>query len=269
MIYKVLVAALLIASTHALKVNAGGMSRRSAISKAASLASLAVPVATFAEDVPVRELKRPRDGDIYSRADSNKLNAARAIERAKDNDLVDGAGATCTELDRLIAVDREAVVFEKEKLDALGGAGRGQSNDPGLRRKVLATKDKLQAQIDKLKVLRKEKNCPSAQVNLKQQNDFSVYKRADENTLNFARAIERAKSGDLVDGSSATCEELSRIIAVDKKAIQFEIDKIEALSDRGSDPSYNEAKLVGSRKAALEAQVKKLDALVVSKSCDQ
>ena len=52
-------------------------------------------------------------------------------------------------------------------------------------------------------------------------------------------------------------------------AIQFEIDKIEALSDRGSDPSYNEAKLVGSRKAALEAQVKKLDALVVSKSCGQ
>merc|ERR1711924_585393 len=47
-------------------------------------------------------------------------------------------------------------------------------------------------------------------------------------TLTSARVIERAKKGQLVDGSGATCDELEKLIAVDKKAIKFEKDKLEA-----------------------------------------
>merc|ERR1711924_290228 len=116
--------------------------------------------------------------------------------------------------------DREAIEFEKDKVDARFG------NDKA---KVQKTEDTLQAQVDKLKKIRKEKGCKSAGANLKQATDFEVYKRADEGVLNSARVIERAKAGKLVDGSGASCSELEKIIAVDQKAVKFEKDKLEAM----------------------------------------
>ena len=124
------------------------------------------------------------------RADEGKLNAARAIERAKVGNLADGSSATCAELDALIAVDREAIEFENDKLESRF------SDDT-----FSATEDKLQSQVDKLKKIRKDKGCATAGANLKQATDFEVYKRADEGVLNSARVIERAKAGKLVDGS--------------------------------------------------------------------
>lgn len=94
MLYKVIAAALLVSSGEALKIGAG-VSRRAALGKAAALAPL-IAAPAFAE------LKRPEDAAIYKRADEGKLNAARAIERAKAGDLVDGSSATCAELDALI-----------------------------------------------------------------------------------------------------------------------------------------------------------------------
>ena len=189
------------------------------------------------------------------RADEGTLNAARAIERAKVADLADGSSATCAELDALIAVDREAVEFEKDKIDARFGSGKD---------KVQATEDKLQAQIDKLKKIRKDKGCASAGANLKQVSDFEVYKRADEGVLSSARVIQRAKDGKLVDGSGATCDELAKIIAIDKKAVQFEKDKLEA---QGSKADPAEKKIVLEAEKAIEKQLVKLAGLQKSKGC--
>lgn len=122
---------------------------------------------------------------MHFRTSEWQLNAARAIERAKVGDLADGSSATCSELDALIAVDREAIEFEKEKVAAL--------SDPKQAKVVRQTADKLQKQVDKLKAVRKNKGCDSAGANLKQASDFDVYKRADEGTLTSARVIERAK----------------------------------------------------------------------------
>ena len=130
----------------------------------------------------------------------------QTIERAKTGDLVDGSSANCNELDKLIAVDREALEYEKEKLDALGGNNAAQKGV------VVDVEKKLQSQIDKLKVIRKDKGCTSAGANLKQAGDFDVYKRADEGVLSSARVIQRAKDGKLVDGSGASCDELAKII---------------------------------------------------------
>ena len=147
MLYKVIAAALLVSSGEALKIG-GGVSRRVALGKAAALAPL-IAAPAFAE------LKRPEDAEIYRRADAGKLNAARAIQRAKIDDLVNGASATCAELDALIGtpshskacacatncvapfpsyfsqfsrcvffvsfrcrVDREAVEYERDLIDA-------------------------------------------------------------------------------------------------------------------------------------------------------
>jgi len=169
--------------------------------------------------------------------------------------LADGSSATCAELDALISVDREAIEFEKDKVDARFG------NDKS---KVQATEDKLQSQVDKLKKIRKDKGCATAGANLKQATDFDVYKRADEGVLNSARVIERAKAGKLVDGSGATCSELEKIIAVDKKAVAFEKDKLEAM---GSAASAADKKTVAEAEKAIESQLMKLAGLQKTKGC--
>jgi len=252
MLYKIVVAAFFIAQgADALKIGAS-INRRGALAQCASAAVTLTPLAAFAE------LKRPEDAELYKRADSGKLTAARAIERAKVGDLADGSSATCSELDALIAVDREAVEFEKEKLEAMGGSDAAQQ-------KVVAdTEAKLQNQINKLKAVRKDKGCATAGANLKQATDFDVYKRADEGSLTSARVIERAKKGQLVDGSGATCAELEKIIAVDKKAIKFEKDKLDALGS-AADPAVK--KSVDEAEKAIEQQVKKLESLKTSKKC--
>merc|ERR1719217_1898772 len=201
------------------------MTRRAAVNAAAAVLPLA-PLAAFAE------LKQASDADVYARADAGKLNSARVIERAKAGTLVDGSSATCAELDKLIAVDKEAVQFEKDKLEAMGGKDAAQ---------------------------KKEKGCAG----LKQASDADVYARADAGQLNSARVIERAKAGTLVDGSSATCSELDALIAVDKKAVQFEKDKLEAMG--GKDPAQK--KIVADAEKAIEAQVKKLEGKKKEKGC--
>merc|ERR1711924_242011 len=148
------------------------------------------------------------------------------------------------------------IEFEKDKVDARFG------NDKA---KVQATEDKLQAQVDKLKKIRKDKGCSTAGANLKQSSDFEVYKRADEGVLNAARVIERAKAGKLVDGSGASCSELEKIIAVDQKAVKFEKDKLEALGAK-ADPK--DKKIVAEAEKAIEKQIAKLQGLQKSKGCN-
>merc|ERR1719258_244608 len=131
MLYRIAALAAFLVSADALKIGAG-LSRRAAVAKVASLAPL-VPLAAFAD------LKKAGDAAVYANADAGKLNAARAIERAKTGDLVDGSSATCDELDKLIGVDREAIEFEKDKVDARFGNDKAN---------VQKTEDKLQAQVD-------------------------------------------------------------------------------------------------------------------------
>ena len=161
----------------------------------------------------------------------------------------------CSQLDAILEVDREAIEFEKDKIGARFGGDKS---------KVQETADTLQSQVDRLKKIRKEKGCKTAGANLKQASDFEVYKRADEGVLNSARVIERAKAGTLVDGSSATCAELDKLIAVDKEAVQFEKDKLEAMGGK-ADPAS--VKIVADAEKAIEAQVKKLAGLQKSKGC--
>ena len=127
---------------------------------------------------------------------------------------------------------------------------------------VQQTEDKLQQQVFKLQKLKKEKECPG--VKLKKASDFEVYKRADEGALTSARVIQRAKDGQLVDGSSATCDELAKIISVDKKAVKFEKDKIEAM---GSKAKPADVKMVAEAEKLIEEQLVKLAAKQAEKGC--
>ena len=117
------------------------------------------------------------------------------------------------------------------------------------------TREQLRRQIEKLDEIRAAKGCDTASANLKQAGDFDVYKRADEGDLNMARVIERAKTGKLVDGSGASINELSRIIAIDKKAIKLEKERL------GENASREELKQIEEVEKTIEAQVKKLETL--------
>merc|ERR1712216_877504 len=64
-------------------------------------------------------LKQATDFEVYKRADEGVLNPARVIDRARSGKLVDGSGA-CSELEKIIAADKKAVAFEKDKLEAMG-----------------------------------------------------------------------------------------------------------------------------------------------------
>jgi hypothetical protein len=250
MLYKVLAAAVLVSSTDALNIGTG-MDRRAAIAKAFSVAPAVVALPAFAE------LKKAGDAAIYERADKGSLSVARAIERAKTGDLVDGSSATCAELDAILEVDREAIQFEDDKL---GGRFLEERGNVG---KVQDVKATLKEQVVSLKKIRADKNCPSAEKNLKQATDFEVYKRADKGELNAARVIDRARSGKLVDGSGATCSELEKLVAIDKKALAFEKDKLEFMSK--SDPA--EIKAVEKAAKAIEAQIAKLEKKQKDKKC--
>ena len=238
MLMRLIVAAALIASGDALNVPVVGMSRRAAFTKATALIPL-VPLAAFAE------YKQASDAEVYARADAGKLNAARVVERAKAGKLVDGSSATCKELADIIAVDRSALQFEKDKLESM-------PNDPAQKKVVEDAEKAIEGQINKLEVLGKSKSCAEP----KEASDKEVYARADAGKINVAQVIERAKAGKLVDGSSATCSELGEIIAVDRKALQFEKDKLEAMPD---DPAQK--KVVDDAKNKIAGQIRKLNEL--------
>ena len=70
MLYKSLIAAFVVSSGDALRID-GLSGRRSVVTNAAAAAASLVPLAAFAE------LKKAGDADIYKRADEGKLNAAR------------------------------------------------------------------------------------------------------------------------------------------------------------------------------------------------
>ena len=71
----------------------------------------------------------------------------------------------------------------------------------------------------------------------------------------MARVIERAKTGKLVDGSGASINELSRIIAIDKKALKLEKETL------GENASREELKQIEEVEKTIEAQVKKLETI--------
>jgi len=234
MLYKAILACFLVASGDALKVGTTG-GRREFLAKAACMVPL-IPLSAFAEQ------KKSNPADIYARADAGSLNPARAIERAKKGELVDGFSATCAEIDKIIEVDREALQFEKEMFEATGDTF------------IKETQDTIRIQINELKGVRENRGCSTSRGNLKKSEDFVVYKRADEGTLTSARAIERAKTGKLVDGSSATCSQLEKIVELDQKALGFEKQKMEAASDEAIQ------KIVAKASVAIDAQIKKLKA---------
>ena len=90
---------------------------------------------------------------MYKRADEGVLSSARVIQRAKDGKLVDGSGASCDELAKIIAIDQKAVKFEKDK------EAQGAKADPAEKKTVAEAEKAIEKQLTKLAALQKSKGC--------------------------------------------------------------------------------------------------------------
>lgn len=244
MLYKLLVHVLLIASADALK--AGPISRRALLGKATAGAFLSSPLAAFAKE----PLRQATDAAVYDRADDGGLTSARVIQRAKDDQLVVGKGATCPELEAIIAVDKQAIRFEQDKLEALEEYAKNTPDYEEQRKIVADDEAKIKAQVKKLAEVQAAKKCGS--------DDASIYARADEGKLNSARVIQRAQDGKLVSGAGTNCRQLDAIIAIDKDALQFERNKLKELQASKDPGARTQIKIVAEAEVAIAKQVKKL-----------
>ena len=96
-------------------------------------------------------------------------------------------------------------------------------------------------------------------VQLKQAGDADVYIRADQGKLTNKGAIERASTGELVDGSTATCAELTQIMEVDRSSLKIEKNLLKFMKDP------EQIKKVQDVEQALEKQIERLDGILEKK----
>ena len=97
-------------------------------------------------------------------------------------------------------------------------------------------------------------------VQLKQAGDADVYIRADQGKLTNKGVIERASTGELVDGSTASCAEITQIMEVDRATLKIEKKLLKGMKDP------EQIKKVEVVEQALEKQVERLDKLLVAKT---
>jgi len=97
-------------------------------------------------------------------------------------------------------------------------------------------------------------------VQYKQASDADVYIRADQGKLTVKGVIERYEKGQLVDGSSATCTELKKIVEIDLATLKIENKLLPYMKDP------EQIKLVEGVIQALETQVERLVQLLDAKA---
>merc|ERR1719379_2756787 len=95
-------------------------------------------------EVSVVKYKQASDAEVYKRADEGKLTKTYVATRAEKGLLVDGSGATCTELSRILDVDRSALADEKLKLERVSS---GKNVDPAEVKTVTDGVQKLEQQV--------------------------------------------------------------------------------------------------------------------------
>ena len=143
------------AAAAALKVEpTAQLSRRAAIS------ALGMATAAFAPPSAFAAKGDENDEDaVLQRAKANKLNVERVIKRAKAGKLIDGQRASCTELERMIKIDSQAVAYEKGKLAGLEAIGDDTDDVRKTIEIVKTTEAKIAEQVKALKILKKEKKA--------------------------------------------------------------------------------------------------------------
>ena len=115
------------------------------------------------------QLKQKSDAEVYIRADQGKLTTKGVINRASDDQLVEGSGATCAELKQIISVDNTALKVEQNLLTNM--------KDPVQIGKTKEIEQKIEKQIkrlDELLVAKQKKGCKDDKARLASSSGYPL-----------------------------------------------------------------------------------------------
>ena len=181
-------------------------------------------------------------GNAEADALSKELYAATSLKKL----FLNGNAIQCDGASAIAASLPEGGAPKLKILNLAGNRGITESDKRELRslRELLAARNGLQVNF----------------VRLKQAGDADVYIRADQGKLTNKGVIERASTGELVDGSTATCVEITQIMEVDRATLKIEKKLLKGMKDP------EQIKKVEVVEQALEKQVERLDKLLVAKT---
>ena len=175
-------------------------------------------------------------GDAEAEALSKELYAATSLKKL----FLNGNAIQCAGASALAASLRKGAAPKLKILNLAGNRGITESD----KRELLSARNGLQVNF----------------VAAKKASDADVYLRADQGKLTNKGAIERASTGELVDGSTATCAELKQIMEVDRAVIKIEKNLLKNMKDP------EQIKKVEDVEQALEKQVERLDKVLAAKA---
>ena len=175
-------------------------------------------------------------GNAEADALSKELYAATSLKKL----FLNGNAIQCDGASAIAASLREGGAPKLKILNLAGNRGITESD----KRELLAARNGLQVNF----------------VRLKQAGDADVYIRADQGKLTNKGVIERASTGELVDGSTASCAEITQIMEVDRATLKIEKKLLKGMKDP------EQIKKVEVVEQALEKQVERLDKLLVAKT---
>ena len=175
-------------------------------------------------------------GNAEADALSKGLYAATSLKKL----FLNGNAIQCDGASAIAASLREGGAPKLKILNLAGNRGITESD----KRELLAARNGLQVNF----------------VRLKQAGDADVYIRADQGKLTNKGVIERASTGELVDGSTASCAEITQIMEVDRATLKIEKKLLKGMKDP------EQIKKVEVVEQALEKQVERLDKLLVAKT---
>ena len=202
-------------------------SRRAALLASAStaLTSLATPACAEGDEIDDKILE-----GIVERAQSGHLSISKVIDRATQNKLVklDSESLSCADLDSLVRVDQGACDSAASSIKTLQNFRQRRSHDPAeLERQDQAKveianlqviKTRIDNQVTRLVSLEEEKGCLDA---VATYDAGKVFERAESGRLSTERAIQRARTNQLVSVEDAKlgCSALDALREVDRKAL--------------------------------------------------
>jgi len=175
-------------------------------------------------------------GNAEAEALSKELYAATSLKKL----FLNGNAIQCDGASAIAASLRKGDAPKLKILNLAGNRGITESD----KRELLGARSGLQVNF----------------VRLKKASDADVYLRADQGKLTNKGAIERASTGELVDGSTATCAELNQIMDVDRATLKIEKNLLKGMKDP------EQIKKVEGVEQALEKQIERLDKVLVAKT---
>jgi hypothetical protein len=109
-------------------------------------------------EVSIVKYKKGADAEVYKRVDQGKLTKTYVAARAEKGEFVDGSGATCSELQGVIAVDRSALLDQQRKLSRMSGLEK-MSEAGQEQMKIVADLEKQVGRLEGLQAEKRAKGC--------------------------------------------------------------------------------------------------------------